>query len=334
MNEPLVVTVLVVLLIGYLVVVRRTRRQLAATRRETAELRSRIEGLSAQMAEQMARLRTHRAPSRWPANRPPDSTSPTAPAEYVITAIGTEPDPGPGPERIDGRLFADIVLREAVVRAASLAHGVRRALAPETRNRIRFEMRREVKRSRKQRRADLKAARRDWEASQRARLDQEEDAQKRRRNETGQMRRGFWFVAGAGAGVYAMVRGRRAAEALTPDGLRDRFSGLAVGARMFRDEVAQGSAEKETELRSRYGLVPHGRPQLENSSTPAPGRPALMDTAEIRRRFVAHFAAAAHTAVPSARCCSTTRTCCSSTPAWCRSSRTSWARRRRRTTAP
>ena len=31
---------------------------------------------------------------------------------------------------------------------------------------------------------------------------------------------------------------------------------------MFRDEVAQGHAEKETELRERYGLVPDGTPQL------------------------------------------------------------------------
>ena len=36
------------------------------------------------------------------------------------------------------------------------------------------------------------------------------------------MSRTLWFVAGAGAGVYGMVRGRRAAEALTVDGLRDR----------------------------------------------------------------------------------------------------------------
>lgn len=73
------------------------------------------------------------------------------------------------------------------------------------------------------------------------------------------MNRSLWFVAGAGAGVYAMVRGRRAAEALTVDGLRDRLGGLAVGARMFRDEVASGRAEKETELRHQLGLVPHGR---------------------------------------------------------------------------
>ena len=76
------------------------------------------------------------------------------------------------------------------------------------------------------------------------------------------MKRGFWFVAGAGAGVYTMVRGRRAAEALSVDGMRDRLSGLELGARMFRDEVAQGRAEKETELRERYGLLPHGTPEL------------------------------------------------------------------------
>ena len=49
----------------------------------------------------------------------------------------------------------------------------------------------------------------------------------------------------------------------TVDGLRDRWSGLSLGARMLRDEVAQGQAEKETELRERYGLVPHGTPELE-----------------------------------------------------------------------
>jgi hypothetical protein len=77
------------------------------------------------------------------------------------------------------------------------------------------------------------------------------------------MRRGLWFVAGAGAGIYAMVRGRRAAEALTADGMRDRLGALGVGARMFRDEVAQGQAERESQLRERLGLVPHGTPELE-----------------------------------------------------------------------
>jgi hypothetical protein len=76
------------------------------------------------------------------------------------------------------------------------------------------------------------------------------------------MSRSLWFVAGAGAGVYAVVRGRRAAEALTVDGLRDRLGAAALGLRMFRDEVAQGKAEAEIDLRERLGLVPHGVPEL------------------------------------------------------------------------
>lgn len=63
------------------------------------------------------------------------------------------------------------------------------------------------------------------------------------------MRGAIWFVVGAGAGVYAMVKGRRAAEAFTADGLRDRAQALGVGARIFRDELATGKAEKEIELR-------------------------------------------------------------------------------------
>ncbi len=76
------------------------------------------------------------------------------------------------------------------------------------------------------------------------------------------MRRGFWFLAGAGAGIYGMVRGRRVAEVLTADGLHDRLDALVLGARLFRDEVAQGAAERETELRERFGVLPHGVPEL------------------------------------------------------------------------
>lgn len=76
------------------------------------------------------------------------------------------------------------------------------------------------------------------------------------------MNRGLWFFAGAGAGVYSMIRARRAAEALTVDGLKDRLGAAAVGARMLRDEVAHGKAEAETGLRERLGLVPHGTPEL------------------------------------------------------------------------
>ncbi len=92
----------------------------------------------------------------------------SVPTEYLITGLGGTPEPDPAPpERIDGTVFADTVLRETVVKAASLAHGVRRGLAPATRNRIRFEMKQEVRRSRKQRRTDLKAAQRDLHARER-----------------------------------------------------------------------------------------------------------------------------------------------------------------------
>ncbi len=90
---------------------------------------------------------------------------------FVITHLGEpeleEPEAEAVPAVAPG-MFADLVLRETVVQTASLFHGVRRALSPENRNRIRFEMRREVKRSRKQRRADIREARREWEARQRA----------------------------------------------------------------------------------------------------------------------------------------------------------------------
>ncbi len=81
------------------------------------------------------------------------------------------------------------------------------------------------------------------------------------------MNRGLWFAAGAGAAIYAVVRGRRAAEALTVEGLQDRLNGLAVGLRMFGEEVAHGRAEAETELRERFGLAPHGRPELTAGTT-------------------------------------------------------------------
>ena len=90
--------------------------------------------------------------------------------EYRITRVG---DPGMEtsdagePVRLERAVFADLLLRESVIRLGSLGHGVRRALSAETRNRIRFEMKREVKRARKQRRAEQREAYRDWQARQR-----------------------------------------------------------------------------------------------------------------------------------------------------------------------
>jgi Family of unknown function (DUF6167) len=70
--------------------------------------------------------------------------------------------------------------------------------------------------------------------------------------------RPIWFVAGAAAGVYATTKARRAAEALTVDGVHDRLTGWFAGARVLREALVTGMSEKETELRDRVGLGPHG----------------------------------------------------------------------------
>ena len=140
--------------------------------------RSRTERVLAESQAEMAVLRDQLAALERRLDRPKAAPE----ASFVITDLGqehaSEDDREATPAaRIDGALFADLVLRETVVKAASLAHGVRRALDPETRNRIRFEMRREVKRARKQRRSDTREARRDWEARQRGDLrDDDEDS--------------------------------------------------------------------------------------------------------------------------------------------------------------
>jgi hypothetical protein len=142
---------LAVLCLALLVTVVRARRSGALAARlaqaELSDLRARIHALED----------THETTSRV-----------SAPVEYVITGLGDDTaSEGAAPARVDGAMFADTVLRETVVRAASLASGVRRGLAPATRNRIRFEMKQEVRRSRKQRRADLRTAQRDLHARQR-----------------------------------------------------------------------------------------------------------------------------------------------------------------------
>jgi hypothetical protein len=141
----------------------RHRRDLAATRAEVEALRSQLEQVE----------RALNAPKREPRPAPQYQITDLGQPESQETARPARAEAG---EITDRALFADLVLRETVVRAASVAHGVRRALAPETRNRIRFEVRREIRRARKQRRADLKAARRDWETRQRSAVDDEDAA--------------------------------------------------------------------------------------------------------------------------------------------------------------
>lgn len=102
-----------------------------------------------------------------------DTLAPTGPrppvpaSDFVITHLGDQPEaPAARPAPVDPR-FADTLLRESVVRSAAFLHGVRRALAPEVRHRIRFEVRQGTKQARRRRRAEMKTAHREWQARRR-----------------------------------------------------------------------------------------------------------------------------------------------------------------------
>ena len=75
------------------------------------------------------------------------------------------------------------------------------------------------------------------------------------------MSRVFWFAVGAGSGVYAAVKSRRAARRLTPQDLGDQIGAAGVGLRLFADEVRAGMADKETPLRQQLGLPDPDNPR-------------------------------------------------------------------------
>jgi hypothetical protein len=124
-----------------------SRRQLAAALAETAALSRRLDELSEQL-EQAVESDRARAEE----------------LAYVITDAG-EPRPEPN---VPDRLVLSATVGEPLVKVVSFGHGVRRALSPESRNRIWFEMRREVRRARKQRRREMKEAWRRMQAEERS----------------------------------------------------------------------------------------------------------------------------------------------------------------------
>lgn len=138
----------------------RAAEQQSASAEELAELRAAIDDVRRELAPQPA------APVAS------DDDEQTA---HTITDLGTDPPldeaGGQVERRLDGRLFADLVLREAAVKAGALAHGLRHGLSGETRNRIRYQMKLEVKRSRKHRKVELREARRLLAQMQRERME-------------------------------------------------------------------------------------------------------------------------------------------------------------------
>ena len=97
------------------------------------------------------------------------------------------------------------------------------------------------------------------------------------------MGRTFWFVAGASAGLYTMVKVRRLAYRLTPEGITDQVSALGLGARAFADEVRAGMAEREAQIAHQLAL-----PAVDagHAMERAP-QPALEDSAASRRPALA-----------------------------------------------
>lgn len=139
-----------------------TDEVLASTARDADELRVQLGDLDEALKRQAAlSVAAANLPDRVPVAVVDDR-------EYLITDLHRNRGPQVPARVVPAPMFADILLRESVIKTAALASGLRRALSPEVRNRIRFEMKREIKRSRKGRKLMLKAARRDWETRQRA----------------------------------------------------------------------------------------------------------------------------------------------------------------------
>lgn len=142
---------------------RRARRRLEEAEASEAELRERLESLEKRLArpEVKRRRRDEKADEK----------------EYVITSLGVDGEPVEVEQVVQRTLtapaFADAVFRETVVHGAALVHGVRRALSPEVRFKIRYEMHREVKRARKDRKSEMREALREYRARQRAEVDED-----------------------------------------------------------------------------------------------------------------------------------------------------------------
>jgi len=123
------------------------RRARARERDALAAARADVEQLRAQLDELSSELATTRGAASLV----------TPQVEYLITTAGSSAEESKDLPRVADRAVLSVTLGEPLVKMAALGYGVRRALSAESRNRIAFAVRREVKRARKERR---RAARR------------------------------------------------------------------------------------------------------------------------------------------------------------------------------
>jgi hypothetical protein len=68
------------------------------------------------------------------------------------------------------------------------------------------------------------------------------------------VKRIFWLIIGIAVGVYAVTRLKKRAKVLAPESLQESAAKGAAAIRHFGDEVREGMAERETELRDALGI--------------------------------------------------------------------------------
>lgn len=98
------------------------------------------------------------------------------------------------------------------------------------------------------------------------------------------MGRTFWFVAGAGAGLYTSIKARRLVYRVTPEGIADQLASLGLGARAFADEVRAGMAEREAQIATQLALPTADAADAGRERAP---QPALDEAATARPRALA-----------------------------------------------
>lgn len=151
-GTALAVLLLVGMLCGLVVLAERQRRALA----QAAEVVERLEGRVDELESSVRRLRERQ--------RQQDALDGVIVDEDGVVSVASEQAEPARP--VPDQIVLSATLGEPLVKAAAFGHGVRRAMRPATLNRIRFAMRQEVRRSRKQRRRDMKAAYRTMQMQQ------------------------------------------------------------------------------------------------------------------------------------------------------------------------